>query len=136
MTNIYQTHLDEEGIVDLMKELYGKINDRFKDKARKECLWERFAISHNLSVKVCKIWFELQRICYGKLMQSKSGQALKEMTKCQNWIQDKFGFLKLHIGRNRLSKSSGFKSQARGASASAHNISRVSTNMDSMEISI
>ena len=55
------------------------------------------------------------------------------------WIQDKFGLLKLHIRRNRLSKLSGFKSHARGASAStasAHNISRASSHTDSMEISM
>ena len=31
-------------------------------------------------VKVCKTWFESQRTHYGKLSQSKSGQAPKEMT--------------------------------------------------------
>ena len=57
MTNIYLTDLDEEAIVDFVKdyeELYNKTNDHFKDKARKVCLWERFANSHSLSIKVCK----------------------------------------------------------------------------------
>ena len=69
--------------------LYDKINEHFKDKARKECLWERFANSHKLSVKVYKTWFKSQRTPYGQT-QSKSGQAPKEMTERQNWIQDKF----------------------------------------------
>ena len=50
------------------------------------------------------------------------------MTECQNWLQDRFGCLRLHIRCKRLSKSAGFKSQARGASASAstvHNISNM-----------
>ena len=38
-----------------------------------------------------------KRTRYGKLMQSKSGQAPKEMTESRNWIQDKFLFQKLHI---------------------------------------
>ena len=107
MTNIYLTDSDEEAIVDFVKghkELYNKSNEHFKDKARKECIWERFANSHKLSVKVCNTWFESQRACYGKLTQSKPGQAPKEMTECQNWVQDKFGFLRSHIRCKVLSK--------------------------------
>ena len=61
---------------------------------------------------------------------------LKEMMEHQNWIQDKFEFLRLHIRLKGLNKLSGFKSQARGASTSAHNISRASTDTDNMEISM
>ena len=121
------------------EELHDKINEHYKDKARKECLWERFDNSHKLLVKVCKTWFELQRTHYSKLTHSKSGQASKEMMERQNWIQDKFNFLKMHIRCKGLSKSSDFKSEARGASASAasaHGISRASTDMDSMDISM
>ena len=76
-----------EAIVDFVKDhedLYNKTNEHFKDKTRKECLWEEFANSRKLSVKVCKTWFESQRTHYGKLMQSKSGQVPKEMTEHQN----------------------------------------------------
>ena len=58
----------------------------------------------------------------------------------QTWIQDKLGFtLRSHIRCKGFSKSSAFKLQARGASASAttaHDISRASTDTDSMEISM
>ena len=67
-------------------------------------------------------------------MQSKSGQAAKEMTERHNWIQDKFNFR-----CKGLRKFSRFKSQSQGASAptnSAHNISRGSTYIYSMEISM
>ena len=87
MTNIYLTDSDKEAIVDFVKdhkELYDKTNEHFKDKGRKECLREQFANSHKLFVKVCKTWFESQRTHYGKLTQSKSGQALKEMTERQS----------------------------------------------------
>ena len=66
ITNICLTDSDEDSIVDFVsyhEELYNK---KFKDKARKVCLWERFASSHNLSVKVCKTWFKSQRTPYGK----------------------------------------------------------------------
>ena len=117
------------------EEFYNNNNDHFKNKARKECLWERFTNSRKLSVKVYKTWFDLQRTHYVKVMQSKSGHAPKEIMERQNYIQDKFHFLKSYIRYKRL-KSSGLKSQAQGASASAHNFSRASTNTDSMDISI
>ena len=53
-------------------------------------------VCQQLSVKVCKTWFDTQRTHYGKLTQSKSGQAPKEMTERQKWIQEKFNFLKTH----------------------------------------
>ena len=104
MTNIYLIDSDKETIVDFVKdhgELYNKTNEHFKDKARKEYLWEQFV----------NCWFESKRTCYGKVMQTKSGQALK-MTEHQNWIQDKLGFLRSHMRRNGLSKSSGATASA------------------------
>ena len=68
------------------EKLHDKTNEHFKDKARKEYLWERFANSRKLSFKVCKTWFKFRRTNYSKLTQSKSGQAPKEMTKRQNRI--------------------------------------------------
>ena len=91
--NIYLTDSDDEVIVDFVKyheELYQMINEHFKDTARKDCLWQRLASSCNLSVKVCKTWFKSQRTSYGKFTKPKFGQASKEMTERQNWIQDKF----------------------------------------------
>ena len=143
MTNIYLTDSNEEAIGDLVKdheESYDKTNEHFKEKVRKTCLWKRFANSRKLSVKVCKTWFESQRTCYGKLTQSKAGEAPKERMERQNWIQDKLNCLKMYIRHKGLSKMSGFFNfPVRGVSAlaaSEHNISRGSTDMDSMEISM
>ena len=61
MTNIYLMDSDEVAIVDFVKdheELYNKTDEHFKDKARKEFLWEQFSNSHKLFVKVCKTWFD------------------------------------------------------------------------------
>ena len=71
-TNIYVTDSDKEVIVDFVKdhkELYDKSNEYFKDKASKECLWEQFANSRKLSVKLCKTWFDSQKTHYRKLAQ-------------------------------------------------------------------
>ena len=38
------------------EELYDKTNTHFKDKAREDCLRERFENSSKLSVKVSKTW--------------------------------------------------------------------------------
>ena len=70
MMNIYLTDSDEKAIADFVKdreELYDRTNEVGKDKARKDCLWERFTSSHNLSAKVCKTWFKSQRTPYGTL---------------------------------------------------------------------
>ena len=51
--------MSDEVIIDFVKghkELYGKINKLFKNKARKDRLWESFTRGH----KLCKIWCESQ----------------------------------------------------------------------------
>ena len=62
---IFLSDSDEEAIVEFVKqheELYNKTHAKFKDKQRKECLWERLAATRNLSVSTVKKWFETQRI--------------------------------------------------------------------------
>ena len=61
MMDSYLTDSDEEAIVEFVKD------------------HEELCI-RKLSVKVCKTWLESQRTLYGKLTQSKSGQAPKKMT--------------------------------------------------------
>ena len=81
--HICLTDSDEVAVVDFVKdheELYDKTNEHFKDKARKKYLWDRFTNICKLYVKAYKTWFESQRKHFGKLTQSKSGQAPKEMT--------------------------------------------------------
>ena len=83
MANIYLTNSEEEAIVDFAKdheELYNKMHKHLKDKARKDCLLERFASSQNLSVKVCKTWFESQRTRHGKLTPVQVWLGSKGMT--------------------------------------------------------
>ena len=62
------------------EELYDKTNDSFKDKQKKESLWESFAATRNLPVKTVKKWFKTQCPRYGKLAQIKSGQAAEKST--------------------------------------------------------
>ena len=101
------------------KELNDKTNDKFKDKQRKEGLWERLAASRNFSVNTVKKWFEIQRTKYGKLTQTKSGQAAEKSTDRQTWLKDSFILLRGHIRRKGVSKSSAFKSPVGPSAASA-----------------
>ena len=61
MKSIFLSDSDEEAIVEFVKqykELY-KTHDKFKDKHRKEGLWERLPASRILSFKTVKKWFEI-----------------------------------------------------------------------------
>ena len=83
MKSIFLNDSDEEAIVEFVKqhkELYGKTNNSFKNKEKKERLWKQLAATRNLPVKTVKKWFETQRTRYGKLTQTKSGQAAEKST--------------------------------------------------------
>ena len=77
MKSIFLSDSDEDVIMEFVKqheELYDKTNDSFKDKQKKERLWEQLAATRNLPVKTVKKWFDTQCTGHGKLTQTKSGQ--------------------------------------------------------------
>ena len=79
MKSIFLSDSDEEAIVEFVKqhqELYDETNHSFKDKQKKELL----SATRNLPIKTVKKWFEAQRTKYGKLTQTKSGQAAEKRT--------------------------------------------------------
>ena len=83
-----------------------------------------------------KKWFDTRRTRYGKLTQTKSGQAAEKSTERQTWLKDSFSFLRGHIRRKGVSKSSAFKSPQR-PSAAAASVPDTSRDTESeMEISI
>ena len=122
MKYIFLSNSDKEAIVEFVKqheELYDKTNDNFKDKQKKERLWEQLAATRNLPVKTVKKWFDTQRTRYGKLTQTKSGQGAEKSTVRQTWMKDSFSFLRGHIRRKGVSKSSAFKTPQRPSAATA-----------------
>ena len=122
MKLIFLSYSDEEAIMDFGKqheELFDKTHEKFKDKQREERLWENVAASRNLPASTVKKWFETQRTRYGKLTQTKSGQAAAKNTERQTLLKDSFSFLRGHIRRKGVSKSSGFKSPLRPSAATA-----------------
>ena len=83
MKSIFLSDSDSEATVEFVKqheELYDKINDSFKDKQKKERLWDTLAATRKLPVNTVKKWFETQCTRYGKLTQTKSGQAHEKST--------------------------------------------------------
>ena len=96
MKSIFLNDSDIEAIVEFVKqhkELHDKTNDSFKDKQKKDHLWEQLATTRNLPIKTVKKWCETQRTRYGKLNQTKSGQAAEKSTEQQTWLMDSFSFL-------------------------------------------
>ena len=78
-------------------------------QAEERRLWEQLEATRHLPVKTVKKWFETQCTRYGKLTQTKSGQAAEKSTEQQTWLKDSFSFLRGHIRRKGVSKSSAFK---------------------------
>ena len=84
MKSIFLSDSDEEVIVEFIeqhKELYDKTNDSFElQRQADERLWEQLAATRNLPIKTVKRRFKTQRTIYGKLTQTKSGQAAEKST--------------------------------------------------------
>ena len=80
MKSIFLSDSDEEAIVEFIKQHEKLTNNSFKDKQKKERLWEQLAATRNLPVKTVKKWFDTQHTRYGKLTQMKSGQGAEKST--------------------------------------------------------
>ena len=83
MKSIFLRDPDEEAISEFVKQheqLYDKTNDSFKDKQKKERLWETLLSTRKLPVNTVKKWFKTQHTRHGKLTQVKSGQAAEKST--------------------------------------------------------
>ena len=61
--------------------------------------------------------FETQHTRYGKLTHMKSGQAAVKNTERQTWLRDSFSFIRSHIRRQGVSRSSAFKVPLRPSGA-------------------
>ena len=65
MKSIFLSDSDEEAIVESVKqhkELYDKTNDSFKDKQKKERLWEQLAATRNLPICEEVVWDSMYQI--------------------------------------------------------------------------
>ncbi|XP_055489782.1 uncharacterized protein LOC129696185 isoform X3 [Leucoraja erinacea] len=89
-------------------ELYDKNCQQYRNKDRKYSLVDNKAkeFPDCTYAQLCQ-WFTGQRTRYGKLSQSgnKSGSGGKNFTPRQQWIIDKWGFIKSHIVRAEMRQS-------------------------------
>ena len=76
---------------------YDKVLDEFKLKKENERLMNEFAESLGTTGTWLKKWYNSQRTTLGKLKLTSSGQAKKELTSNQLWVQRNFMFLWDHI---------------------------------------
>ena len=121
------TDNQDNAIVEIVKELpelYDKEHGHLHDRQRKEALRAEISAELKLQPFDVRRWFESQRTHYGKLSKLQSGQAPREMTKRQSWVYQQMGFLKTHIRRMGVNRSSGFEASP---NASRHEESREST---------
>ena len=93
---------EEIQLVEFYKEnelFYNKKLSAYRDKARKNRVWEEQAKRMGKSVDTLEHWIVNMRTRYAKLIDEKSGMATREMTERDQWIQSAFAFLRPHIVR-------------------------------------
>ena len=139
MKSIFLSDSDKEAIMEFVKqheELHDKTNDNFKDKEKKERVWEQLAATRNLPIKTVKKRLNVPDMASSLI--TKSGQAAEKNTERQTWLEDSFNFQRGHIRKKGVSKSSAFKSPKRPSAAAASALV-LDTSRDTeseMEISI
>ncbi len=84
---LFLTGAQQEDVIDWIRSY------RNSDKKRK--LWADKAKAMDVDAVKLQTWMSR----YGRLIQTKSGQGVKEHTEREVWILDKFSFLKDHIAR-------------------------------------
>jgi hypothetical protein len=90
---------DEEVMVEWLREnpiLYNKKMSSYKDKNRKDSLWDAQAARLVTTAKNLTVWYRSIRTRYGRLAKKKSGVGA-ERTDRDKWIFANFDFLKNHI---------------------------------------
>ena len=99
---------EEQKLVDFLRDneiLYNKRLMDYKDRAKREAVWDKFFEEHNMDKDACQRWFQGQHTLFGKVTHMKSGQGEPQLTERQKWTRDNFDFLRDHIVRHLTAKS-------------------------------
>ncbi len=91
--------------------LYVKGRERYKDSNMKRRVWEDQAKKMGLDRAALQTWYESVRSKVGKLTDTRSGSARKEMSDRDKKLMDMFGFLKDHIVRQPSRVGSSLKAK-------------------------
>ena len=85
--------------------LYDKSITEYRYTHKKTEMWEAQPEKLKLSVKQIKKWYNSQRTRYGRLGNTKSGQAAPKHTDRERWLTQAFSFLGSHIYRQPTRQS-------------------------------
>ncbi|KAH3867713.1 hypothetical protein DPMN_030846 [Dreissena polymorpha] len=91
---------EKEVMIEWLKEhpiLYNKKLSSYKDKAKKDSLWNEQAVLLEKDVSILHVWYRSIRTRFGKLAKLKSGSGSGERTECDLWVLENFKFFKSHI---------------------------------------
>ena len=66
---------NEQKLVDFLRDneiLYNKHLKSYKDRSKREAVWDKFCEEHNLDKDACQKWFQSQRTLFRKVTHMKS----------------------------------------------------------------
>ncbi|XP_061784370.1 uncharacterized protein [Nerophis lumbriciformis] len=91
---------EKEEIIDFLLQhevLYSKRLAGFKDVSKKEKLWAAQAEKMGMTVADLKTWYTSMRTMLGRLKKRARKSAMADLNATEQWVWDKFGFLRPHI---------------------------------------
>ena len=94
------TTQEEDDLAELVREhefLYNKKKTDYKNKDKKDRLWEEKAKEMGRDPDEINAWFESMRTRFGRLLKKKSSDGAKTDTDREAYIRMKFAFLTDHI---------------------------------------
>ncbi len=96
---LFLTDAQQEDVIDWMREqviIYNKSLRDYRNSEKKRKLWADKAKAMCADAAKLQTWMDSLRSRYGRLIQTKSGEGVKEYTEREVWILDKYSFLKDH----------------------------------------
>ena len=99
---------EEQKLVDFLYDneiLYNKALMDYKDRSKREAVWDKFCTENNMDKDDCQRWFQSQHTLFGKVTHMKSGQGEPQLAERQKWIRGNFPFLRDHIVHHLTAKS-------------------------------
>ena len=97
----------EQKLVDFLRDneiLYKSLKD-YKDRSKREAVWDQFCEENNFDKDVCQRWFQSQHTLFGKVTHMELVMGEPQLTERQKWTRDNFDFLRDHIVRYLKGKS-------------------------------
>ena len=118
---------NEQKLVDFLRDneiLLNKHLKDYKDRSKREAVWDKFCDENNLEKDACQKWFQSQHTLFGKVTHMKSVLGGPQLTERQKWTRNNFYFLMDHIvchvkGKSEFRAPKGSASQASATAGSA-----------------